>query len=167
MKVNIAAVQFKWKIDDYKDRATFQNRINAIMEDIREKTDPNLPLLVVFPEDIGTPFLLFNYFRLLSKKSTFTKAVRSLLIYNLGSVIWYKLRWGVSFIRALVLSKGSQMEKDYRTIFSQSAIKYNSYIVAGSITLPDFTTSDDKQAVSDRNVYNVSFFFGPDGSVIG
>lgn len=167
MKISIAAVQFKWSIADYKSRITFQNRINAIMEDIRAKTDPNLPLLVVFPEDIGTPFLLFAYDKLLRKKTTFTQAVKALILSNLGSVLGYKLRYGISLIRALLLSKGSQMEKDYTTIFSQIAVKYNSYIVAGSITLPDFTVRYNKQFVSNKNVYNISFFFGPDGSILG
>ena len=166
-KVNIAAVQFKWNIADYKDIITFQKRINTILEEIRAKTDSDVPLLIIFPEDIGTPLVLFNCNNLLNKKVNFTQVLRSLIFSNFGHVIAYKLKFGVSFIRALLLSKGLQMENDYRSIFSQSAKKLNAYIVAGSITLPDFKTLGNKRFVLDKNVYNISFFFGPDGNIIG
>jgi predicted amidohydrolase len=165
--VNIAAVQYKLKVEDYRSRVTFQNRINSIMEDIKSRVDSSIPLMVVFPEDIGTPILLYNSYEIMNKKYSFADALQSLISSNLAPVLKYKLRFGISFIRALVLSQSIRMEKEYKAAFSIAAKKYNAYIVAGSITLPDIKLKANKPHVSKRNVYNISYFFDPDGNVIG
>lgn len=164
-KLSIAAVQFKWKIEYYKNRLSFQSRINSVMDQIRSKADDNIPLLVVFPEDIGTPFLLFNSYDDIKDKKNFAQAVQSLVMSDLMGVLKYKLKFGISFVRALILSKSIDMDKEYRFIFSTTAKKYNAYIVAGSITLPDILIG--KSARPARDVHNISYFFGPDGNIIG
>jgi predicted amidohydrolase len=165
--VNVAAVQFKWRIEDYRNRTTLQSRINSIMESIRARVDADIPLLAVFPEYIGTPVLLFDSYSTIKDKAVFADAVQGLIMANLPSVLRYKLRYGVSFVRALLLSKSIAMENDYVSIFSPAAKKYNAYIVAGSITLPDFKTRRNKRHIDGSSVYNMSYFFGPDGSLIG
>lgn len=165
--VNIAAVQFKWKMEDYKSRETLQDRVDGILKDIRSKIDNTLPLLVVFPEDIGTPILLFGSYDQIKDTGNFAQAAQALIMANLPGVLKYKFKYGVSFIRSLILSKAAYMEDEYIKIFSSSSKKYNAYIAAGSITLPDFKVKGSRKKVSNRNVYNISFFFGPDGSIIG
>lgn len=166
-KVSIAAVQFKWKMEDYKNRASLQSRINIIMDEIRSKVDRDLPLLVAFPEDMGTPILLFDSYSIIKDKASFAHAVQSLIAANLPGVLKYKLRYGVSFIRSLLLSKGPDMEREYINIFSNTSKKYNAYIAAGSITLPDIDSKNNKRKTIGKDVYNVSYFFEPDGNIIG
>lgn len=156
-RINIAAVQFKWNIEDYQSKSSFENRINSIMEYIRSSVDSFNPLLVVFPEDIGTPLLLIDSCKSIRDKKNFAQAARSLMISNLHNVLKYKIKHGVSSIRALLISKSHDMETEYCRVFSSAAKKSNAYIVAGSINL----------AEGNKDVYNISYFFSPDGKLIG
>lgn len=165
--INIAAVQFKWKMEDYRSKVIFQNKISSIMEHIRTKVDDNHPLLVTFPEDIGTPMLIFDSYNAVKKTESFAAAVQNLILIYLPSVIRYKIKYGVSFIRALMLSQSPKMENMYTSIFSWASKKYNAYIVGGSITLADTIIRNNKKIPAGQNVYNVSYLFGPDGSIIG
>lgn len=165
-QVTIAAVQFKWALENYKNRVCFQSRIDSIIDDIRSKVDASIPLLVVFPEHIGTPILLFNSYNLVSDKKNFIQAVQSLILANLTGILKYKLRYGISFIRALLLFKTMDMEREYRVVFSSAAKKYNAYIAAGSISLGNIN-ANTKSGVSGSDVFNTSYFIGPDGSIIG
>lgn len=165
-RINTAAVQFKLKMDDYKNKEIFRKRIYSIMDNIRSSVDASCPLLVAFPEDIGTPMLLFGMFDSVSRKKNFAGAVQSIIMANLLKVLKYKIKHGVSFIRSVLLAKGLDMERDYIDIFSSAAKDFDAYIAAGSITLPDVQYENGKRKVAGRDVYNVSYFFGPD-SIIG
>lgn len=164
-KVTVATVQFKWKLEDYRSSEAFRLRINKIMEKIRCQAHSRLPLLVAFPEDIGTPMLLFDSYDKIKCKTTFPKAVRSLIMSNLKGVLKYKLKYNVSFIRALILYKSPALEREYVSIFSDAARRYNAYIAAGSITLPE--AEDGAHNSPGKDVYNISYFFGPEGNIIG
>lgn len=165
--LRVSAVQFKWRLEDYKSCSSLKDRIYSILDRIRLEIGDSVPLLVVFPEDIGTPALLFGSYEKIKDKSTFVQAVRTLIVQNLFGVLYYKLKFKVSLIRALMLSKALDMEEDYMDIFSSAASKYNAYIAAGSITLPDFISKNGRKSVSGRDVYNISYFFSPDGKFIG
>lgn len=165
--VGIAAVQLKWKIEDYRDTDTFKNRVFSIMEDIRQGVDGKTPLLVVFPEDTGTPLLLSGAYEKIKRKTGFADAAKKLIMANLTGILRYSLRYRVSFIRSLMLLKGADMEKSYVDIFSSASKKYKAYICAGSITLPDIEENKGERYASGKDVYNISYFFGPGGEVIG
>lgn len=164
--VNIAAIQFKCSVDDYKNAVTFKNRIETKIEEALKKADASCPTLTVFPEHIGTPMILFNSYNAVHEKPSFSQAVSYLVNSNLSSVLSFKVKYGISFIRALLLSSTKSMEREYRTVFSGCAKKYGVYIAAGSIALGDIDTNGIPR-VSGANVYNVSYLFGPDGAVLG
>ncbi len=168
-RLQVAAVQMKWSIEDYSSAEAFARRIKALLEDVRSNTDKTIPTIVVFPEDIGTPLIFtgHNVEHLLSIKNAVNLAVRS----NIGAVLWNRIWYRVSWVRGLALAKANAAVKIYVDTFSEMAEEYQVYIVAGSICIPDYDIVHGRLGKRSKgnygNIYNISYFFGPDGKIIG
>src|SRR5690606_29543592 len=52
-EVQLVAVQMSLDLNDYWTREAFERKIREQMDAVAAATDPNLPTLVVFPEDVG------------------------------------------------------------------------------------------------------------------
>lgn len=63
-----------------------------------------------------------------------------------------------TYARALLLVRGEEIAQVYYDTFSEAARKYQVTLVAGSAPIP---------GPPDGSVYNVSYTFGPDGSLLG
>ena len=171
MKKQLCAVQMHWKISDYQSPESFENKINSIMKNIRERTGPDTISLVVFPEDVGTPLVFLDSHEAVKNESTLAQAIQKLIRMNLFKVLFYRMRFGVGWIRALALAKSKEMARVYFDVFSRMAKSYGVYIVAGSVLLPGFQWEQDTEkigyAIPDGNVYNVAFLFDHEGRLAG
>ncbi|NLG84409.1 MAG: hypothetical protein GX493_07360 [Firmicutes bacterium] len=164
----IVAVQYKWNPEvDYASPATFKATVDSIMQNVMSQVDPNIPTLVAFPEDIGLPMLFIeNDIDILRSATTFADAIQKLIERHLWDVTLFRLRYGVDWVRALFLERSGAMARAYLDTFKEMAAKYRVYLVAGSI--PMRPVNEDGTLVNDDStVYNLSYFFGPDGDLIG
>lgn len=164
-------VQMRWKIEDYRSVDSFRERIDGLIEAGMKQAPAGSTLLFAFPEDIGTPLLLLGEYDVINDKKTLAEAMEAVVFRHPVRVMYYKFRYGVSPARALMLAKAKTAGQAYVETFSQLAKKHGVYVVAGSAPLPDFPLSPDgatlRYAISGGEVYNVSYFFGPDGRIIG
>lgn len=64
--------------------------------------------------------------------------------------------------------KAKSMVEAYTETFKELSIEFNSYILAGSIVLPEPRIVDGGIYINlNGPLYNASFLFGPDGKVVG
>ena len=152
----IACVQMKLRAEDYRTEQSFATRIMGIMERIRREAGEG-PLLVVFPEHIGTFCILSNAPERIWSKRTFAQASTALLLHNAGAVLHQMLVHRVSPVRALFLARAQEMERIYLTPFIDAAQKFQAWIVAGSAALRWGQTS---------RVFNTAPVITPLGHVI-
>src|SRR5690625_7374393 len=52
-EIQLAAVQMQLDLDDYWTHGAFEASIRRQLDRVRETADPEVPVLVVFPEDVG------------------------------------------------------------------------------------------------------------------
>lgn len=152
----IACVQMKLRAEDYRTEESFEAKIMSIMEQIRQENEAG-PLLVVFPEHIGTFCILCNAPEKIWSKDTFAKASRALVLHNGLAVGHQVLTKRISPIRALFLLKSKEIARIYLSPFKKAALKYGAWIVAGSAALRWGETT---------RVFNTSPVITPTGDVI-
>lgn len=169
--MKLCAVQMHWSVKDYESPRVFEEKIKSLMEQIRKKAGRDEDVLVVFPEDVGTPLVFMKSYQKIKDKKTLQEAVKCLIMSNLPKVLYYKIRFGTSFIRALALATSKDIAKVYLDVFSKMAKTYRVTLVAGSVLLPDFEWDKDVKKtgyrIPDGNVYNMSFLFDRDGNLMG
>lgn len=152
----IACVQMKLNPEDYKTEQAFAARIMAVMKRVREQAGEG-PLLVAFPEHIGTFCLLSNAPERIWSKQTFAQASAALLWHHGAAVAHQMLRHRVSAVRALFLARAKELERIYLTPFIAAAREYEAWIVAGSAALRWGQTN---------RIYNTSPVITPTGQVV-
>lgn len=160
----IAAVQVRVDVRDYLSEETFRHKIYRLLEQVREKADPdeNIPLLVAFPEDIGTPCAFLGERDLIQREHTLAGAVGYLVRRRFWPALWRRLRHRVGWVRALFLLQADLIARTYISVFARAARDFHAYIVAGSTVLPEL--DGDGQGAQ---VYNISYVFDPQGRIIG
>ena len=163
MRLQITAVQARWSLDMYLDAMAFEGRIRRLMDWANERRDADLPHLVVFPEFIGLPLFFLDVCGAVKDCVRWREAGMILAQHYGQDVVQYCHKFGVSPTRGLLLALSAKVHDVYVRTFSQAAAEYRCYVIAGSAALPDFIDGKPR----DGNVYNVSYFFAPDGSLIG
>jgi predicted amidohydrolase len=160
-----------WSAEHYRSEASFKAKIRSVMEQFREKTqDRNVETLIVFPEDVGTPLVLADAPARVFRAETLQGAIMRLTAYHIFRTAAYRMKYKVSWVRALALARAKTAARIYFETFSGIAKEYKAYIVAGSILLPDFRQLSEgmgRYTPKDGNVYNICFLFGPDGKILG
>src|SRR5690554_6817242 len=119
----IACVQMKLRAEDYRTEQSFEARIMEIMERVREQSGEG-PLLVAFPEHIGTFCLLCNAPERIWAKSSFAQASTALLLHYWPGVLRRMLVHRVSPVRALFLARAQEIERIYLTTFIKAARRF-------------------------------------------
>lgn len=170
--IQLVAVQMRWDAGDYITTERLAARVDGLMQEAAARLDPRYPALVVFPEDIGILTAFNGRGELLEGVDTLQHAVERMVRANLPSVLWNRLRYGVGWVRSVFISRQETMGTTYLQVFSEAARRYGVYLVAGSAPLPDYRLPADGSLPRDfvpldGNVYNTSYFFGPDGRIIG
>ncbi len=152
----IACVQMKLNPDDYRTEQSFAAKVMGIMERIRQEAGEG-PLLVAFPEHIGTFCILCNAPERIWSKPTFAQASSALLLHHAAAVLHQLIVHRVSPVRALFLARAQELERIYLSPFVEAARRYEAWIVAGSGALRWGQT---------KRVFNTAPVITPTGQVI-
>jgi len=169
--VQAVTVQMRWDLADYATPQSFARKTERLVTRGLESVDRTKPVLFAFPEGVGVLLVFLNEYEAVKGKATLREAIRTVIMRNAPGVLYYALRYRVGPVRALALKKAELVGPVHVETFSQLARKYRIYIVAGSAPLPDFPLDPGGNVISykicSKDIYNVSYFFGPDGRIIG
>ncbi len=169
--IQLVAVQMTLDLNDYWTQEAFEASIRRQMEAVAAATDPDLPTLVVFPEDIGLMLVVQGMEDRLAGIDSIEEAIGTAVRSQVLALSWTRLiRWK-SWVPALLLNRNRLMAESYFGVFSDIAREYGVYLVAGSAVLPPYRIEDGvvqwERGPSRHVVHNSSYLFGPDGLVIG
>lgn len=168
---NIIGIQPYMEVSDYFNQIIFKDKIRQYLVAANGKAFIKENTLVIYPEYIGTWLLLLGEKRNLDEKNTLQEAMSTIVYSNAFDFFLGYLKTGdetnTEFSSIFRMKAKSMLEAYYKT-FSELSIETNSYIVAGSIVLPEPRVVDGNIYLElDGPLYNASFLFGPDGKVIG
>lgn len=152
----IACVQMELVPEDYRSEESFAAKISGIIKEVRSQRGEG-PLLVAFPEHVGTFCLLCNAPRRIWEAKTLQTALSRLLWGNTGSVLYHLAAYGASPTRALFLAKSAETERIYLSSFAAAAREYGAWIAAGSAVMRWGETS---------RLYNTAPLITPTGQII-
>lgn len=152
----IACVQMKLNVEDYRTEQSFEAKIMDIMAQVRDQSGGG-PLLVAFPEHLGTFCLLCNAPERVWSKPTFSKASTALVWHHAVAVGHQMLVQRVTPVRALLLASSKEIERIYLGTFIKAAREFEAWIVAGSAALRWGQTN---------RIYNTSPVITPTGHVV-
>lgn len=144
MKVKVAAVQMRFGLAS--SRREFEDKIELFVKKAKKESCS----LVAFPEDCGTLLLglgLRSPISLIKSYLQKKEGIFNLIKRAAGCLVTPKN------IFALL---GPHSQEIFEEVFSTLSKKYNIYIMAGSILLPE-----------NNNVYNVGYFYDDDGNLLG
>jgi predicted amidohydrolase len=168
---NIVGIQPFMEVSDYFNQVIFKDKLRQYLvaantqEFIKENT------LVVYPEYIGTWLLLLGEKRNLAEKETFEEAINIMIYSNAFDYFLGYLKTGEEEnirVSSIFRMKAKVMLTAYYETFSELAIETSTYIVAGSIVLPEPRVVDGEIYLKlNGPLYNASFLFGPNGKVVG
>lgn len=170
-QVQLVAVQMTLELDDFWSREAFEASVRQRMDDVAAATDPDLPTLVVFPEDVGLLLVLQGMESRLSGIDSIEEAISTAVQSHVVALSWTRLiRWK-SWVPALFLNKNRLIADTYFGVFSDVAREYGVYVVGGSVVLPPYRIEAGvvqwERGPSSHEVFNTSYLFGPDGLVVG
>lgn len=155
----LACIQAELRAEDYRSEQAFAARLDGWMRAVRRRTGPGGPLLVAFPEDIGTFAIFFGHGDILARASSLGEAIESLIRRQRAAVAWARVRHRCGWVRALALVMGPALRERYRRLFSDAARRYRAFVVAGSAVLP----CEERAGATS----NVSYVFGANGELLG
>jgi len=169
--VQLVAVQMQLDLADYWTREAFERKIRQQMDAVAAATDPDLPTLVVFPEDVGLMLVVQGMEERLQGIDSIGTAIETAIRAHTVPLLWTRLiRWK-GWVPALLLNKNKLIAETYFEVFSAAARDYGVYLVAGSVVLPPYGIEDGvvrwQRGPTRSTVHNTSYLFGPDGLVIG
>lgn len=169
--IQLVAVQMSFNLDDFWSREAFEAKIRGLMEQVAGETEPGLPTLVVFPEDVGLMLIAQGMRDRLGEVESIAEAIERAVKAHLVPLALTKWRRKLSWVPALYLYKQRAIAETYFDVFSTMAREYGVYLVAGSAVLPPYRIEEGvvrwQEGPVEQRVYNTSYLFGPDGSVIG
>ncbi len=171
MMIQLIAIQMRWSPQDGSSPGAFIARMDGLMARAAERLDPRKPALVAFPEDVGLLAALAVLPPGLRNQPTMAKAMAFALRQQFLPALYHRLRYRVSWARALLLAIQPRLVPLYLSAFSTLARKYRVVLVAGSAPLAALPHASGSrlEALRPRGpaVYNTAALFGPDGSLIG
>lgn len=156
--IAIVAVQMRTLLEDYQSEACLANRIDELLSSAKQRTQRNVPTVVVLPEDIGLGMLFLDDYEAVKKCKSVHDAAAVLLQRYAVPVQQAMDAYKVSPTRALMLTLGKRLENRYRRLFAQAARRHGVVLVAGSAPLADTKTP--------QAVYNTAYVFNSAGRLI-
>lgn len=168
-KGNLIGVEPFMVPGDYSNHNRFLDKTESYFINAKQSGWITDRTIFVFPEYYGTWLVVSG-----EKSSLYTSP-------NLQSgMIYFILRNPFSFLYHLLISKendkvqaaifkikADEMKEIYESTFSALAQKYKVTILAGSIVLPSPSSKNGKIFLGPSSLFNTSFVFGKDGSVLG
>jgi len=166
---NVVGIQPYMEESDYLSEERFFQKMEFYFEKAREAGFFKNNTIVLLPEYLGTWLVILDEKPSVAKASTLTWAMAQLILTNPFEFIkYYPLSNNEEdrIASTLFRIKSIQMAKAYEKCFLTLSKKYQVFINAGSINLPDPEVIDNQIIVNkEAALYNSSFLFGPDGSI--
>ncbi len=166
---NVIAIQPFMVESDYLLKERFQRKMEIYLEKSKESGFIGKFSIVLLPEYLGTWLVIQNEKTSIAKSSSLMFAMLQLILSNPFRFIEFFPESKSDEDRiasTLFRSKAKLMARTYQETFSYLARKYNVYISAGSIVLPDPRISDNQIQINPKGkLQNSSFLFLPDGSI--
>lgn len=166
--IDLFAIQAQLDLADYFSVAAFRAKVFSYGAALQAR-DPQLPAVVVFPEDIGMFLVALGAEQHLAGCQTTDEAFDRLGKASLLPIAWAMARYRVTNVKtAFWLAKANEVRDAMLNVFSSFALEHKAYVVAGSACLPKnkhglvlrpFTPAGGR-------VYNLSYTFGPNGKLL-
>ena len=127
------------------------------------------PKLLAFPETVGLPLLLtLSHYAEVSRRHRLTSAALTVLQREWRAVARAVVTHGAFGPQALFVARALGAYRAYVGAFSEAARQTGATIVAGSSFLPSVEHEASQGLhVANGRVQNVSYTFGPTGTVLG
>lgn len=168
---NIVGIQPYMEVTDYFNQLYFKEKIRSYLVAAKGKSFIHTNTIIVYPEHIGTWLFLLEEKHNLAEKKTLNEVTRIIAVSNAFDFFLGYLKTGDETnkeISSIIRMKAKSMARAYSGTFKDLAIETNTYILAGSILLPEPSVVDGEIYVNlNGPLYNASFLFGPDGKVVG
>ncbi|TWI53098.1 hypothetical protein IQ22_02941 [Pseudomonas duriflava] len=164
---NLLAIQPELFTFDYQTPDRLRLKLEGYLKRAQDEGLLNDKTVVIFPEHIGTGFLLVGEKPLVYTARDSNEARHWLA---LGNPLKFTRAWLSSpagenrFNEALLRMKAWDMAGTYQVLFGTLARTFNVTIIAGSIILPSPSLQDGLLRVGSGRLYNTSLTFGPDGA---
>lgn len=167
---NIVGIQPYMLPADYLSEELFFQKMDAYFNKAEQAGFFGDKTVVLLPEYLGTWLVIANEKVAVSKASTLTGAMSTLLMSNpLNFLKTYSLASSDEdrIASTLFRMKSQEMARIYSTTFQQLARNYSVHIVAGSINLPGaLVTHGTIQVIPSDPIKNTSFVFSPTGEIL-
>ena len=168
---NIVGIQPYMEVSDYFNQTIFKDKIRKYLVAANGNGLIRKTTLVIYPEYIGTWLFLLGEKHNIVEKNTLEEVWSTLVYSNAFDAFLGYLKTGDETNKeasSVFRMKAKAMLNAYYNTFSELSSESSTYILAGSIILPEPRVVDG-QIYLDLSgpLYNTSFLFGPDGKVIG
>lgn len=168
---NIVGIQPYMEVSDYFNQVIFKQKIRKYLVAATGNSFIQKNTIIVYPEHIGTWLFLLEEKHNLAEKNTLNEATRIIAVSNAFDFFLGYIKTGDETnkeISSIIRMKAKSMARAYSETFQDLAIETKTYILAGSILLPEPKVVDGEIIVKlGGPLYNASFLFGPDGKVVG
>ncbi len=168
---NIIGIQPYMLASDYLNEGKFKQKIRHYLVAATEKGFIRKKTVILFPEYIGTWLVLLGEKHALAEKETLKRAISTFIISNVFDFFLGYIKTGKEedkSMSAILRMKSKEMARVYYSTFSELAKETETYIIAGSIVLPGpYVSNGELFTENKKDLYNVSFVFGPDGKIVG
>src|SRR5690625_2661471 len=112
--IQLVAVQMTLDLDDYWSYEAFEASIRRQMDAVAAGTDPDLPTLVVFPEDVGLMLVVQGMQERLAGVESIETAIETAVGAHAVPLAWTRLiRWK-SWVPALFLNRNRAGTHDFQ-----------------------------------------------------
>ena len=168
---NIVGIQPYMEASDYFDEVIFKEKLRQYLVAASDKAFIKKNTLVIYPEHIGTWLLLLGEKHNIAEMETLEEAMNIIVYSNAFDYFLGYLKTGDETnteVSSIFRMKAKTMLRAYYKAFSELSNETKTYIVAGSIVLPEpRVVGGEIYLELDGPLYNASFLFGPDGKVLG
>lgn len=168
---NIVGIQPFMEVTDYFNQLFFKEKIRNYLVAATGKDFIQKNTIVIYPENIGTWLFLLEEKHNLAEKKTLNEVTRILSLSNAFDFFLGYIKAGDETNKefsSIIRMKAKSMTRAYSETFRDLAIETKTYVLAGSILLPEPSVVDGEIYVKlGGPLYNASFLFGPDGKVVG
>ncbi|MDX1958404.1 MAG: hypothetical protein SFU98_07510 [Leptospiraceae bacterium] len=164
---NILAIETKLTQADYSRVDRFYKKLEAYLLDAQKNGLLNEKTLVVFPEHIGSPFVLLGEKREVFHSKELSSAVRYMIYSNFVSYVissFSRFSLETSYEKFFHLKK-ELIAKAYISSFTKLSVVFGVTIVAGSVVLPELEIKENQFEFKSNTLMNQSFVFLPDGKI--
>ena len=167
---NIVGIQPYMIPSDYLSEELFFEKMDTYFQEAAKAGFFGVNTVVLLPEYMGTWLVIANEKVAVSKASSLTGAMATLLLSNpLLFLKNHKLSKSDKdrIASTLFRMKSEEMARIYSATFQKLSKTYGIYIVAGSINLPGAEVIDGRLTVNpEKPIHNTSFIFSPSGEIL-